>query len=77
MKTFFFTLIQFIWGFPQTVLGLSVWLVTTGSRRYRYRCANVTAWKLNRGLSLGPYIFIPDGLDKKTHKALLVHEYGH
>ena len=77
LKAIIYTLVQFTWGFPQSLLGLIVWYFVAGSRRFRYRCANVSAWKYSRGLSLGPYIFVPEGLGEKPERELIVHEYGH
>lgn len=62
------------WGFPQTLAGLIV-LALMGWRapKHVFRSALVTEWRLNRGLSLGPFIFVP----RHCGHRLVVHEYGH
>ena len=87
IKTALYLLIQATWGLPQTVAGLVVWLACWGCPRSRYRCAFVTTWRRRDGLSLGPFVFMPDMLtgatnaDRNFHtrlsQELLVHEYGH
>ena len=87
IKTALFLLIQLTWGFFQTLAGFFVWLACAGRPHERYRSALVTLWRRHDGLSLGPFIFIPDMLagatdaDRafrtKRRDELLVHEYGH
>ena len=87
-KTAAFYLVQLTWGLPQTLVGAAMHAFVPGEKGGRYRCAIVTKWRLARGLSLGPFIFIPDylaGADhpktiafiEKRQEKLLVHEYGH
>ena len=64
---------QCTWGLVQTLLGAVVCLACPGCPRSRYRGAVVTRWRGERGLSLGLFIFLPQGDD--AH--LLAHEYGH
>jgi hypothetical protein len=67
-------LLHVTWGMPQALAGAAVFLACgPGLRRYRFRSAVVTEWKLRRGLSLGPFIFVP----RKCPRRLVVHEYGH
>lgn len=67
-------LLHATWGLPQTIAGASVLLAAGRHRkRYPFRSAIVTEWKLSRGLSLGPFIFVP----RHCPRRLLVHEYGH
>ena len=62
------------WGLPQSLAGLAVMaMVGRKSPHYPFRSAVVTEWPLNRGLSLGPFIFLPN----RYPRPLLVHEYGH
>ena len=77
LKNVLFTLVQLTWGLPQTAAGALVWLFSAGSRRFVFHGAQASAWKLRRGLSLGLFIFVPDGLSEKLEHGLLVHEYGH
>lgn len=86
-KTTLFCLAQLVWGFPQTVAGLVMFALVPGERGGRFHCAFVTRWSSSRGLSLGPFIFVPglgEGADPDTRgrrvlrdERLLVHEYGH
>ncbi len=67
-------LLHATWGLPQTIVGAGVLLAAGRHRkRYPFRSAIVTEWKLSRGLSLGPFIFVP----RHCPRRLLVHEYGH
>ena len=67
-------LLHATWGFPQTIVGVATLLIAGRHRRhYPFRSAVVTEWALNRGLSLGPFIFVPE----RCPRSLLVHEYGH
>ena len=68
-----FLLAQCTWGLLQTFVGLVVFLACPGCRRERYRGAVVTRWRGGRGVSLGLFLFVPDGADER----LLAHEYGH
>ena len=74
MRFFAARLIHVTWGLPQTLAGAATLLVAGRHRKhYPFRSAVVTEWKLDRGLSLGPFIFVP----QKCPRRLLVHEYGH
>lgn len=67
-------LVHATWGLPQTVLGAGVLAIAgRGCPHYRFRSARVTEWRLKRGLSLGPFIFVP----RNCPRRLVVHEYGH
>ncbi len=74
MKQFWYTVLQILWGFPQTLLGFAVFLRLRKLPHYRYHGAVVTEWKKPTGLSLGLFVFIPEGT---VGKDFLVHEYGH
>lgn len=67
--------LQVAWGLPQTTVGAAMWLVLAarGRAHERFRTAAVTRWGLGRGLSLGPFVFVPQA----SGRALVVHEYGH
>lgn len=63
-----------LWGLPQTILGLALWLALgKGHRHGEFRSAYVKEWRLRAGLSMGMFIFVPQG----TRRPLLLHEYGH
>ena len=66
-------LINAVWGLPQNVVGTVVALVSIRSPHRVFRTALVTEWPLDRGLSLGLFVFVPPGCQER----LLVHEYGH
>lgn len=74
MKRIGYGILQIIWGFPQTLLGFAVFLRLRKSPHYRYHGAIVTEWKKTTGLSLGLFVFVPEG---NPGKDFLVHEYGH
>jgi len=57
----------------QNILGLLLFLIFAKEKHEIYRCALVTRWKYDYGLSLGSFIFIPE---KCPHR-MLEHEYGH
>ena len=63
-----------LWGLPQTILGLALWLALGGGHRHaQFRSAYVKEWNLRAGLSMGMFIFVP----RRTRRPLLLHEYGH
>lgn len=65
---------QATWGFPQTLVGLVMYLAPgRACKRGRFRTAFVREWKQDAGLSMGMFIFLPRG----SSRPLLVHEYGH
>ena len=68
-----YVLTQCLWGLPQTLLGLLIFLACPGCSHSTYRGAVVTRWRGSRGLSLGLFVFLPQGADDR----LLAHEYGH
>lgn len=74
MKQFWYTVLQILWGFPQTLLGFAVFLRLRKATHYRYHGAVVTEWKKRTGMSLGLFLFVPEG---DYGKDFLVHEYGH
>lgn len=74
MRHFWYAVLQIIWGFPQTLLGFAVFLRLRRMPHYRYHGAVVTEWKKPTGVSLGLFVFVPEG---DYGKDFLVHEYGH
>ena len=69
---------QWTWGLPQTLLGLAMALRYRHCPRKRVGGAVATLhdgdWG---GVSLGMFIFVPEGLRHEREAALLSHEYGH
>lgn len=74
MKQLLYTILQFVWGLPQTLLGFVLYLCWYQAPHSRYHGAIVTEWKKQTGLSLGLFLFVPEG---EIGKDFLVHEYGH
>ena len=73
-KTVVGSLLQASWGFPQTLLGAGICLALgRRCRHFRFRSSLITEWPLDRGLSLGAFIFVPE----RCPRRLLIHEYGH
>lgn len=67
--------IQWTWCLPQNLIGLFVYLFTSlqGCSTEFYNDTFVTRWKYGSGVSLGQFIFVPEGAGENTIK----HEYGH
>ena len=72
MKKPLFTLLQYTWGLPQTLLGSAVYLAHRKDEHGKFGNAKVTYWDRPDGLSLGKFIFVP-----KKGRGMLDHEYGH
>ena len=66
-------LLHALWGLPQCAIGGTLALAHGRCPHTTFRTAYVTEWRLNRGLSLGLFVFVPAG----CQRSLLVHEYGH
>jgi hypothetical protein len=83
MKKSVYTLLQWTWGLPQTLLGSAVYIANRKKRHFDYEGACVTVWDREDGMSLGKFIFVPKmAEDEKTgnlivSKELAEHEYGH
>lgn len=74
MKRLFFIIFQWIWGFPQNLVGLFLWIIHSSRNHIgSYKNALVTRWENERSLSLGMFIFIGYGAGERMIK----HEYGH
>ncbi len=69
--------VQFTWGLGQTIIGFLFFLIHIARPHHIYRCAIETRWKNSyAGLSLGPFIFVPDK-EGEYQSGARVHEYGH
>ena len=79
---------QCVWGFPQTLLGLALFLINRRCRHYWYHGAIVTVWKSSTSASFGLFLFVTlhPSRDRRREnripyfqmkQCLLVHEYGH
>lgn len=72
MKHLLFWLWQWTWGFPQTFLGLIVYLCNFKMPDEIYRGCIVTRWKNRGSLGMGMFLFL--GCDDPQVR---VHEFGH
>jgi len=77
MKRFFYVLWQWLWGLPQNLVGLVIYLRYVRCPHFHYQGATVTVWPVRSGsMSMGQFLFLhptwtPD------QQSLLAHEYGH
>jgi len=76
MRKFLFVLWQCTWGLPQTLLGAVICLRHGKFIHKAYRGCIDTRWNSRGGMSLGLFIFTPQGEDERT-ELVRVHEYGH
>ena len=74
MKNILFSLWQWTWGLPQTLLGSIFWIVYRNCPHSRYHGAIVTDWPLRGSLGVGMFLFIGQGSDRDQ---ILIHEFGH
>ncbi len=88
-----FTCVQWVWGFPQTILGFIIYLINIKNTHLKYRGACVTLWNRCTSLSLGKFIFLSKGqvdadfsegfadvkgnINGDSRNFILLHEYGH
>lgn len=72
MKTFLFRLWQWTWGFPQTLIGLVVYLCCRKQKQETYHGCIVTHWANRGSMGMGMFLFL--GCDDPQVR---VHEYGH
>lgn len=73
-----YILLQWSWGLVQSLLGLGLRLVYRRCRR-RWMGGALAVFHDGKwgGVSLGMFLFVPEGLDKEKETRLLMHEYGH
>jgi len=72
-----YALVQCTWGFPQTLLGLLLFLRERRRPRSRYRGAVVVRWRSACSLSLGLFVFLSERESGASERRWLLHEYGH
>ena len=82
MKRRLYTIAQWTWGLPQTLIGSAVYLMHRKDHHFDYNGARVTVWDKDSGVSLGKFIFVPSRRrGSRTHEEadrfLIDHEYGH
>ena len=68
--------LQWTVGLPQNVIGLTFWVFTRSSEKYRYRKAAVKSWRFGGSMGLGMFIFMGD-VPMHEKEYVLRHEYGH
>ena len=69
---------QWTWGLPQTLAGLVMAIKYRRCPRKRVGGALATLHDGNwGGVSLGMFIFVPQGLRPERESDILAHEYGH
>ena len=73
LRRFLFIFLQCTWGLPQTLVGLTVFLICRlrKCRSFPVGGAVCTEWKRADGISLGLFFFCP------PWGGLHLHEYGH
>ena len=84
-----YTLLQIVWGLPQTIVGAVVFLAVLSCPHRIFHGAVVTTWRRKSSLSLGLFVFVTDDplfhypgrrtpeREKAMAEELAVHEYGH
>ena len=77
LKKHAYTVAQWTWGVPQTLIGAALYVAHRRDDHFEYRGAKATAWNKDTGVSLGKYIFVPRRASGSAGKILLEHEYGH
>ena len=76
MRKWLYRLLQWTWGLPQTLAGFVLYLYYRKSPHADFHGALHTGWPGRNGLSLGMFIFTPDG-DDGWGGEMIWHEYGH
>ncbi|MBQ9057717.1 MAG: hypothetical protein IJ125_00870 [Atopobiaceae bacterium] len=66
-------MVQISWGFIQSLIGFTIFVGNIRSPHTLFHGALVTEWKHSSGVSLGLFVFVPQGCPRR----LVVHEYGH
>lgn len=89
MKKAIYLIWQWLWGAPQSLLGLAVFLRWRKQPHFWYHGALVTVWNTRGGMSLGMFVFIPAAAyqserpdapppgSRERCLHTLHHEYGH
>lgn len=73
MKKLLFRLWQWTWGFPQSLLGLIVYLINHDKPHTDFHGCIVTHWETRGSLGVGMFLF----LGKNHHPDTVIHEFGH
>ncbi len=73
MRKLFYYLLQWTWGLPQNLLGLTLWLVCPGENMPGFHGAAVKRWQLQGSAGVGMFLFVGASMPR----SILLHEYGH
>ena len=76
MKVFLFRLLQWTWGFPQSLLGLILHLIHRKNGHTTYHGCIVTPWDSTGSMGVGMYLFI-SRKNWQQQNDVWVHEFGH
>lgn len=77
MRRFLYVLWQWLWGLPQNLTGLVIFLRYIRCPHFRYQGATVTVWPVQSGsMSMGQFLFLHPSWTP-DQQWLLAHEYGH
>lgn len=76
MKTLLFCIWQWIWGFPQTLVGFILYCIHRKQPHFTYHGCVVTRWNVRGSLGVGMFLFVNEN-SFQTKPQVLVHEYGH
>lgn len=76
MKTLLFRLWQWIWGFPQTLIGFIFYCIYRNRPHWQYHGCIVTSWKVSGSLGMGMFLFLNEE-HFASHPHIQVHEFGH
>lgn len=74
MKNFAFWIWQWIWGFPQNLIGLILFCIHRKKPHGFYHGAITTDWEISGSLGLGMFLFL--GKSARAEE-VRVHEFGH
>lgn len=81
MKVFLYRLLQWTWGFPQTLVGAIIYLTQRKNQHISYKGAIATKWHGHGGsVSLGMFLFLDvRNIEPQTEyeQYLIRHEFGH
>ena len=77
-----YTILQCTWCIPQTLIGFILFILNIDKEHIIFHGSIVTKWDRNDGISLGLFIFVPDGkraskVMQESYKRMTIHEYGH
>ena len=76
MKTLLFRLWQWLWGFPQSLLGFILFCIHARQPHFTYHGCVVTYWNVPGSMGVGMFLFLNKGQYQRNPR-VLVHEFGH